>query len=128
MAPRKPEELIKLIEIQQRRLLTGQGQINAPTEVSQAIVTIRLLLLQMVDLVSDADLDFKRTRAARFDKHLKDGVKRSPAEQMVKMDQELIAMENNVERVNKYMKYCDSLVSAVQSMLKVQASGDRGQY
>lgn len=122
------DDLIGLIEKQQRRLLTNKGQINAPTEVSQAIVTIRLLLVQMVDLISEEDLNFRKTRAARFDKLLQEGTKRSPAEQMVKMDQELITMENNVERVNKYMKYVDSLVSAVQSMLKVQASGEKGNY
>lgn len=125
------QRIIEQIERFQTQLLvnTGNGvEINNPGALSEAIVKIRVLLVQLVDKVADAELDFKRTRAARYDKLIKDGMKRTPATDTLKYDQELIEMESGAERIRNYMKYTDSLVSAVQSLLKVQSSQERNQY
>jgi len=103
-------------------------QINNPTALSESMVKIRMLLVQLVDRVADAELEFKRTRAARYDKFIKEGMKKSPAVDALKFEPDLIEMEITAERIRNYMKYVDSLVSAVQSLLKVQASGERNQY
>lgn len=124
-------DIIKQIEKFQAQLLvnTGNGvEINNPTVVSEVIVKIRILLVQLVDHVADAELSFKQTRAAKYDELIKKGEKRTPAEAMIKMDLDLIKMESDADRINKYMKYVDSLVSAVQSLLKVQSSAERNQY
>jgi len=55
-------------------------------------------------------------------------MKKSPAVDALKFEQDLIEMEVNTERIRNYMKYVDSLVSAVQSLLKVQSSSERNQY
>ena len=81
-----------------------------------------------MDKVADAELEFKRTRAARYDQLITEGTKRSPATDILKFDQELIEMESNAERIRNYMRYVDSLVSAVQSLLKVASSAERNQY
>lgn len=124
-------KIIEQIEKFQTNLLRpGQNgvEINDPSALSEAIVKIRVLLVQLVDKVADAELEFKRTRAARYDKLITEGTKRSPATDMLKFDQELIEMESNAERIRNYMKYVDSLVSAVQSLLKVQSSAEKNQY
>ena len=125
------DKIIEQIERFQTQLLRpGDNgvEINNPVALSEAIVKIRVLLVQLVDKVADAELEFKRTRAARYDKLIAEGVKRSPATDTLKFDQELITMESQAERIRNYMKYTDSLVSAVQSLLKVQSSGERNQY
>lgn len=126
------DDIIKLIEKEQLKLLVtegpNRGDINDPVSVSKAIVTIRMFLVQLVDKVADAELEFKRSRAARYDKFITSGMKKSPAVDALKFEQDLIEKEIATERVRNYMKYVDSLVSAVQTLLKVQASGDRGQF
>ncbi|UOF77984.1 hypothetical protein [Caudoviricetes sp.] len=125
------DKIIEQIEKFQTNLLRpGENgvEINDPGALSEAIVKIRVLLVQLVDKVADAELEFKRTRAARYDKFITEGMKKSPAVDALKFDQELIEMEINTERIRNYMRYVDSLVSAVQSLLKVQASADKNQY
>lgn len=125
------QKIIEQIDRFQTQLLrSGENgvEISDPTSLSQAIVKIRVLLVQLVDKVADAELEFKRTRASRYDTLIKEGTKRSPAGDMLKMDLELIKMESDADRIKQYMKYVDSLVSAVQTLLKVQASGERNQY
>lgn len=125
------DKIIEQIEKFQTQLLRpGDNgvEINNPVALSEAIVKIRVLLVQLVDKQCDAELAFKRTRAARYDKLIAEGTKRSPATDILKFDQELIQMESDAERIRNYSKYVDSLVSAVQSLLKVQSSGERNQY
>ncbi|CAB4182638.1 hypothetical protein UFOVP1439_33 [uncultured Caudovirales phage] len=125
------DKIIEQIERFQTGLLRpGQNgvEINDPGSLAEAIVKIRVLLVQLVDKVADAELEFKRTRAARYDKLITEGTKRSPATDILKFDQELIEMESNAERIRNYMRYVDSLVSAVQSLLKVASSAERNQY
>jgi len=125
------DKIIEQIEKFQTNLLRpGQNgvEINDPNALSEAIVKIRVLLVQLVDKVADSELEYKRTRAARYDKFITEGMKKSPAVDALKFEQDLIEMEVNTERIRNYMKYVDSLVSAVQSLLKVQSSGERNQY
>jgi hypothetical protein len=121
------EQIIKQIEKFETQLLVNNGngvEINNPVALADAIVKIRVLLVQLVDKVADSELNFKRTRAARYDALIKEGVKKSPAIDSLKMDVELIEMEIATDRVRNYMKYVDSLVSAVQSLLRVQSSSN----
>lgn len=125
------DKIIEQIEKFQTTLLRpGQNgvEINDPQTLSQAIVKIRVLLVQLVDKVADAELDYKRTRAARYDRFITEGMKKSPAVDALKFENDLIEKEVATERIRNYCKYVDSLVSAVQSLLKVQASGERNQY
>ena len=84
--------------------------------------------MQLVDKVAEAELEFKRERASRYDKNIQDGLKRTPAADTLKFDKELIEMESTAERIRNYMKYVDGLVSSVQSLLKVKSSEERNQY
>lgn len=125
------DQIIHEIEKFQATLLINKNnrvEINDPGALSEAIVKIRVLLVQLVDKVATAELEFKRARAARFDKFIKEGMKKTPAVDALKFEQDLIEMEVATERIRNYMKYVDSLVSAVQSLLKVQSSADKNQY
>ncbi len=125
------DQIIAQIEKFQTQLLVNNGngvEINNPTALSEAIVKIRVLLVQLVDKVADAELEFKRKRAARYDKFITEGMKKSPAVDALKFEQDLIEAEVTTDRIRNYMKYVDSLVSAVQSLLKVQSSGERNQF
>lgn len=124
--------IIRLIEREQLNLLITEGpkkgEINEPVAVANAIVKIRMFLVQLVDKVAETELDYRRTKAARYDKFIKEGMKKSPAFDSLEMEEDLIVKKIETERVKGYMKYVDSLVSAVQSLLKVQTGADKGQY
>lgn len=100
---------------------TNGGLETAPPHIlSESALKIRTLLLQMVTKVSELELDYRRTKAARFDTLLKEGMKRSPAIDQLEFDLELIEKKIAVERVKNYMKYADNLVTAAQTDVKTQ--------
>ena len=100
----------------------------APGVLSSNLLFIRGLLVQLVDRASDAERSYRHAKAARFDKLLQDGVKKSPAMDLLKMEKDLIDMEIEAERLKGYMKYTDGLCTSVQSVLRVQAGSEKSQY
>lgn len=118
-----PEQIINQIgKFETQLLIRGQSgvEIAPPATLSETIVKIRVLLLQLVDHVAEADLDYRRSKAARYDKFIKEGMKKSPAIDSLDFEQDLIEKRIAVERLRNYLKYVDSLVSSVQTAIKVQ--------
>lgn len=108
---------------------TKGGIEPAPPEVlSSNLLLIRGLLVQLVDKVAETEQDYRRTKAARFDKFLKDGIKKSPAMDMLEMEPDLIEKKLATERLKNYLKYVDGLCTSVQSVLRVQTGSDKNQY
>ena len=105
-----------------RLLVKGQGgaEVAPPHILVENIVKIRVLLVQLVDIHSNAEREYKLTRASKYDELIKEGVKPSPAGDKLKMDKDLIELEIAADRLKNYMKYIDSLVSSVQTAVKVQ--------
>jgi len=99
-----------------------------PDVLSKNLLFIRGLLVRLVEEVATAEKDYRRSKAARFDKFLKDGMKKSPAMDMLEMESDLIEKKVNTERLKNYMKYVDGLCSSIQSVLKVQIGSDKSQY
>lgn len=125
------DKIIEQINQFQTNLLikTNNGtELNNPAVLGETIVKIRVLLVTLVDRYAEADLEFRRLRAQKYDVLLKEGVKKSPAYDSLKMDMELIVLESHAERLRAYMKHVDGLVSSVQSMLKIQSGQERNQY
>lgn len=125
------DDIIGLIEEYQTTLLVrGKAgvEINNPLALAEAIVKIRVLILQLVDKVAEHELDYRRNKAARYDRFLKEGMKRSPAVDSLDFEADLIEKKVALERVRGYMKHTDGLVSAVQTLLKVQSSSEKNQY
>lgn len=125
------DQIIGQIEKFQAQLLknTGNGvEVNDPGPLSDAIVKIRILLVQLVEKVAEAELDYRHSKSSAFDALIQEGTKRSPAFDLLDMDKDLIDKKVATERIRNYMKYVDGLVSAVQSLLKVQSSADKNQY
>lgn len=118
-----PEQIISQIaKFETKLLIRGKSgvEIAPPQVLSETIVKIRVLLLQLVDHVADADLDYRRSKAARYDRFIKEGMKKSPAIDSLDFEQDLIEKRIAVERLRNYLKYVDSLVSSVQTAIKVQ--------
>lgn len=99
-----------------------------PVTLANNLLLIRGLLIQLVDKVADAELEYRHAKASKYDEKIKAGEKKSPAIDSLKMDQELIDMEIETERVRNFMRYTDGLCTSIQSVLKVQASSDKNQY
>jgi hypothetical protein len=126
-----PEQIIaELDKFQVRLFVKRNGMVEPadPVTLSNNLLLIRGLLIQLVDVVADAELAHKKAKASRFDKFIKEGVKKSPAFDLLKMEPDLIEMEIETERVRNYMRYVDGLCTSIQSVLKVQAGADKNQY
>lgn len=125
------DEIIKQLEVFQVRLFVrrdGQVEPADPQTLAENLLLIRGLLIQLVDKVADSELDYRKAKASRFDRFLKEGMKKSPAMDMLEMEQDLIEKKISTERVRNYMKYVDGLCTSIQSVLKVQAGSSRSDY
>ena len=125
------EEIIaQLDKFQVKLFVRRDGQVEPadPTTLANNLLLIRGLLIQLVDKVYEAELVYRKSKAARFDTFIKDGMKKSPAFDALDMEEDLIDMKLSTERVRNYMKYIDGLCTSIQSVLKVQSSSEKNQY
>jgi hypothetical protein len=93
-----------------------------PEKLATNLLLIRGLLVQLVDKVAESEAEYRHAKAARFDKFIKEGMKKSPAFEQLEMEQDLIDMKVNTERIRNYLKYTDGLCSSIQSVLKFKTS------
>jgi hypothetical protein len=125
------DDIIKQLDKFQVRLFVRHDGLVVPADpvtLAENLLLIRGLLIQLVDKVADAELDYRKSKAARFDTFVKEGMKRSPAMDQLDMEQDLIDKKIATERVRNYMKYVDGLCTSIQSVLRVQAGSDKAQY
>lgn len=125
------DEIIAQLDKFQVKLFVRQdGEVLPadPVTLSNNLLLIRGLLIQLVEKVYDAELDYRKAKAARFDRFLKEGMKKSPAMDQLDMEPDLIDKKLSTERVRNYMKYVDGLCTSIQSVLKVQAGSEKNQY
>lgn len=122
--------IAQLDKFQVKLFVRAQGMVVPadPVTLAENLLLIRGLLIQLVEKVADAELDYRKSKAARFDKFLKDGMKRSPAMDQLDMEPDLIDKKIATERVRNYCKYVDGLCTSIQSVLRVQSSSDKAQY
>lgn len=99
-----------------------------PVTLAENLLLIRGLLIQLVDKVAEAELDYRKSKAARFDSFLKQEMKRSPAMDQLDFEQDLIDKKIATERLRNFMKYTDGLCTSIQSVLRVQSGSEKNQY
>lgn len=124
-------EIIEQLDKFQVRLFRREDGVVVPADpvtLSENLLLIRGLLIQLVDKVAEAELDYRKSKAARFDKFLKEEMKRSPAMDQLDMEQDLIDKKIGHERLKNYMRYVDGLCTSIQSVLRVQSSSEKSQY
>ena len=131
------DEIIAQLDTFQARLFIRRNNEVEPADphtLSNNLLLIRGLLIQLVDKVAEAELAYRKAKAARFDSFLtahKPGEKamsKSAAMDKLDMEDDLIEMKIASERVKNYMKYVDGLCTSIQSVLKVQAGSEKSQY
>lgn len=122
--------LAQLDSFQVKLFVRRHGQVEPadPSTLANNLLLIRGLLIQLVDKVYQAELEYRKSKAARFDTFIKEGMKKSPAFDALEMEDDLIDMKLSTERVRNYMKYIDGLCTSIQSVLKVQSSSEKNQY
>lgn len=95
---------------------------NLPEALANNLLLIRGLMIRLIDIVADAELEYRKAKAARFDKFIKEGMKKSPAFDQLEMEDDLIDMKITTERLRNYLKYTEGLCTSVQSVLKFKTS------
>jgi len=117
-----PDAIIKQIMSLENQLLKRQGGrvvLAEAGQISETLGKISVLLANLSEPVFEAELEYKLTRAARYDRMLKDGEKRTVAEANLKYDQELIQKELAVDRIKGYIKRTEQLITTMQTHIKV---------
>jgi hypothetical protein len=125
------EQIIKQLDSFQVKLFVrtdGEVLPADPVTLSNNLLLIRGLLIQLVEKVYIAELDYRKTKASRFDRFLKEGMKKSPAFDQLEMEDDLIDKKLGTERLRNYIKYVDGLCTSIQSVLKVQSASEKNQY
>lgn len=125
------DEIIKQLDKFQVRLFVRHDGLVVPADpntLAENLLLIRGLLIQLVDKLAEHELDYRKTKAARFDRFLKEGMKRSPATDQLEFEEDLIDKKIGTERIRNYVKYVDGLCTSIQSVLRVQAGSDKNQY
>ena len=125
------DEIISQLDTFQARLFIrrdGQVEPADPNTLANNLLLIRGLLIQLVQKVAEYELDYRKSKAARFDRFIKEGMKKSPAMDQLEMEPDLIDKKIATERVRNYMKFTDGLCTSIQSVLKVQTSSEKNQY
>lgn len=124
-------QIIEQLDKFQVRLFVRQDGVVVPADpgtLSENLLLIRGLLIQLVDKVAEAELDYRKTKASRYDRFIKEGMKPSPAKDQLDFEQDLIDKKIATERIRNYSKYVDGLCTSIQSVLRVQSSSEKNQY
>lgn len=127
----KTEQIIEQLETFQTRLFVRNNNSVEPADpitLANNLLLIRGLLIQLVDKVAESEALYRHAKGKRFDELLKEGMKKSPAFDMLDLDKDLIDKKIETERVRNYMKYVDGLCTSVQTVLKVKAGSDKNGY
>lgn len=125
------DQIIAQLDKFQVKLFVRDGNQVVPADpvtLAENLLLIRGLLIQLVEKVADAELDYRKSKAAKFDELVKGGMKRSPALDQLDLETDLIEKKIATERVRNYMKYVDGLCTSIQSVLRVQSGSDKTQY
>jgi hypothetical protein len=105
-----------------------------PVTLAENLLLIRGLLIQLVDKVAEAELDYRKSKASRYDTFIKtvpaEGkpMSKSAAMDMLDFENDLIEKKIATERLRNYMKYVDGLCTSIQSVLRVQSGSEKSQY
>lgn len=100
----------------------GSLEPGLPEDLANNLLLIRGLAIRMIDILYNQELEYRRAKAARFDKFIKEGIKKSPAFDLLEMEDDLIEMKVSTERLRNYLKYTEGLCTSVQSVLKFKQS------
>ena len=132
-----PDQIIeRLGQFQLKLFIKGKHGVEpaAPGVLSENLLLIRGLMINLVNCVADADLEYRHAKAARFDKLLQSQqpngkpMSKSAALDALEMEPDLVDMKIETERLKNYLKYTDGLCTSIQSVLKFQTASDKSQF
>lgn len=117
------DKIIERITILEKNLVTPQG-LAQPMVLSENIVKIAILISQLVDPLSEAELEFKQKRAREYHR-LRESFATTTARDEIKMDEKLIRQEIEIDKVKNFIKRTEQILSTIQSHIKVKESEAR---
>lgn len=123
IAQREIDQIIERINQLEGSLLVkraGRIELTSPVVIANTLPQLAIILQQAVDPMTQIELDYRRAKAERFDRFIKEGMKKSPAIDQLKFEQDLLEMEAAVNRINNFVKLTQSTISTLQSNIRVQ--------
>lgn len=117
------DEIIKKINILEKSLVTPQGLAN-PSVLSETVVKIAITLAQLVDPLSEAELQFRQKRAKEYHR-LRENMADSPAKEATRHNPELIKEEADIDKVKNFIKRTDQIITTVQSHNRIKSEEAR---
>lgn len=122
--------IAQIISLENKLLFQSGGKVvlAPPQQISETCGKMSILLANLAEPMFQAELDYKLARAARFDRLLQEGEKRTVAESLIKYDREMIRKELEVERLRNFVKRCDALIIAMQAHMKIKTAESRNDF
>lgn len=117
------DDIIKRINQMESNLVTPQGLAN-PSILSETVVKIAILLAQLVDPLSEAELQFKQKRAKEYHR-LRETMADSPAKEATRHNLELIKEESDIDKARNFIRRTEQIISTIQSHNKIKESEAR---
>lgn len=111
---------INRLELSMLHKVGGKVELANPTYLSETIAKIAIYLSQLSDEVTNAELAYKQSRAARFDSLLKNNEKPTSAERLIRFDQDLIKMESDADRLRNFIKRTENVITTIQTHIRVK--------
>lgn len=111
---------INRLELSMLNKVGGKVELANPTYLSETIAKIAIYLSQLSDEVTNAELAYKQSRAARFDSLLRNNEKPTSAERLIRFDQELIKMESDADRLRNFIKRTENVITTIQTHIRVK--------
>jgi hypothetical protein len=111
---------INRLELGMIHKVSGRVELANPVKLSETIAKIAIYLAQLSDEVTNAELRYKQARAAKFDRLLKDGEKRTAAVDFIRYDQELIKAESDADRLRNFIKRTENVITTIQTHIRVK--------
>lgn len=118
------DETISKIILLEKQIPTKHG-LNNPHILSEIAVKLSVLLARLTDPLSEEELKYKGLKAKKYDALLKAGEKRSPANDALRYDRELIKQEIAIERIKGYVRRTDQIISTLQTHIRVKENEAR---
>lgn len=117
---------INRLELSMLHKTGGKVELAQPTYLSEVIAKIAIYLSQLSDEVTNSELAYKQSRAARFDSLLKDGEKPTSAERLIRFDKELIKKESDADRIRNFIKRTENVITTIQTHIRVKTNEAAG--
>lgn len=106
----------------------GTIKIAEPTVLSENVTILAIMLSELIEPLTELELQYRETKAAKYTSLIKSGVSRSAAKGETEVDVELARLKVDINRLENYIRRTEQIITTVQSHIKSKGIEARNAY